>query len=176
MSPAERRFWMAAQRRAAGLQPEIHRAILRAFQIIRDSLSDAELERLVASGQLERVLTDVLSDAILDRAFLPVRDRIRQTTQAGFRYAVPNLPGGGKIDGVLAVMFDHLNPQVIVAINALETKVITSLQQDVREAVRAIVRANLELGHSASVSARQIRPIIGMSPTQVENSIKREAE
>ena len=176
MSPAEQRFWMLAQRRAAGLQPDLHRAILRAFQIIRDSLSEADLERLVTSGQLERVLTDVLSDAVMDRAFLPVRDRIRQTTQAGFRYAVPSLPHGGKVDGVLAVMFDQLNPHVVVAITTLETRVITSLQADIREAVRTIVRANLEAGHSASVSARQIRPIIGMSPTQVENSLKYEAK
>lgn len=167
---------MAAQRRTAGLQPELHRALLRAFQIIRDSLTDAELERLIASGQLERVLNDFLSDAVMDRAFLPVRDRIRQTTQAGFRYTVPSLPSGGKVDGVLAVMFDHLSPHVITAINTLETRVITSLQADIREAVRTIVRTSLEAGRSASYSARQIRPIIGMSPTQAENSVKYEAK
>lgn len=151
-------------------------ALRRAFEIIRESLTDAELERLVSSGQLETIINRLLSDAVLDRAFIPVRERIRSTTQAAFRYTAPQLPGAGTINGTLAVMFDHLSPQVIAAINTLESKVITALQSDIREAVRTAVRTGLETGKGASYAAKQIRPIIGMSPTQVENAAKFEAK
>lgn len=174
MSPAERRFWLAAQRRAAGMQPELHRALLRAFQIIRDSLTDAELTRIIDAGQLDRLLSEAFNQAVMDRAFIPVRDRIRQQVQQGFKYAVPDLPKGGLVNGALAVMFDHLSPNVIVAIRTLETKAITSLSSDIREAVRAFVENGLRDGVAARTIAKQVRPLIGMSPTQVENAIKYE--
>lgn len=174
MSPAERRYWMVAQRRAAAAQPEIHRALLRAFQILRESMTDAELERFIDSGQLDRLLTEVFDQATMDRAFLPVRDAIRRTVHDGFRYAVPDLPKGGRIHGALALMFDHLSPTVITAIRTLESKVITALSADIREAVRLAVQAGLESGNPRA-AAKAIRPILGMSPTQVENAIKREA-
>ncbi len=165
MSPAERIFFERARRRVAGMEPEIQRVILRALQTIRDSLNDAELARVIASGNLDGLFAEALSDAALDRAMLPVRDRIRRNLQQGFKFVTADLPKGGKVDGVLAVAFDHLSPNVIAAIRTLETAVVTSLKQDIRDVVLAHVENGLRDGRAPASVAREIRGIIGLTPS-----------
>lgn len=172
MSPNADRFWLAAQRRIATLQPEVQDAILRAFRIIRDSLSEAQLARIIETGNLDRLVAEALDQAMMDRAFLPYRQRIRRVTQRGFDYAVKDLPKGGKIDGTIAIAFDHLSPDVVTAVRALDTKVISSLQADVRAGFLAKVQQGIEAGQNPRTTARQVREIIGMSPTQVQNAAK----
>jgi hypothetical protein len=139
MTPAERAFWMKANRRVSGLTPEMNAALLRAFAIIRDSFSEIEIARIVATGNVEEVIRVALSEAILDRAFIPVRQRIRQTTERGFKYATADLPKKGKIDGVVAVTFDHLSPNVVDAIRSLESDAINTLKGEVKEVTRAFL-------------------------------------
>jgi hypothetical protein len=166
VTPQELAFWLRANRRAAGLAPDIAAAILRAFAIIRDSLSDTELARLVDSGDIERLIRLVFSDQVMDRAFIPVRQRIRQGVDRSFRYAVADLPKAGRIDGTVAVMFDHLNPKVIDAVRALETKVVDSLKGDIKETVRAFVENGLRDGVNPGAIGRQIRSVVGVAPSQ----------
>jgi hypothetical protein len=167
VTDAEFQFWRRALRRAADLQPEIVAAILRAFQIIRAALNEPELARLIASGNLDRLFEEVLSQAILDRAMLPVQQRIRSSVERSFRYAINDLPGAGRVDRVIAVSFDYLNPRVIDAIRTLDTRVITTLTGGVRETVRAYVENGLRDGVNPRVIARELRPIVGLAPNQL---------
>jgi hypothetical protein len=176
VTPQDLAYWSRARRRAAGLQPEIASALLRAFAIIRDSLSDAELARLVESGQLDALLNAALSDVVLDTAFIPVRQRIRNTTQLSFRAAIPDLPRGGRINGTIAISFDYLSPKVIEAVRGLDTKVIQSLKDDIREAFRNRIHDGLSLGQGPRTIARSLRDIVGMSPTQAKNADAYEAK
>ncbi len=176
MSPAELKYWMAAHRKVASLQPDVAAAVLRAFAILRDTLSESELAQAIESGQFDVLVAQVFSEAIMDRAFIPVRQRIRDTVASGLRYTAPSLPKGGKINGVLSVVFDHLSPNVITAVRRLETAVLQSLTIDTREAMRAFVENGIRDGVGPRTIAREIRPIVGMSPTQSENAIKYEAK
>lgn len=168
MTPDEFRFWNNANRRAAGLSAEIRAAILRALQAIRDNMSDGELSDIVESGNFDRLFTDVLSDQMMDRGLLSVRQRIRGAVERGFRYAVPNLPGAGQIDGAIAIAFDYLNPKIITAVRGLDSKVMTTLKTDIRETVRAFVENGLRDGVNPRVIGRQIRDMIGLSPNQLQ--------
>lgn len=169
MSPRDRIFWETVQRRAAGLQPDVAAEVLKAFRILRESLSDAEVVKLIASGQIEKIL----DDALLDRAFLPLREKIRRATERSFDLTRhTDLPKSGKVDGVVAVQFDVLNPKVIDAIRELDSRVITDLTTDARTAIRAYVENGLRDGTPHKAIARDIRKAVGMSPSQVENAAK----
>jgi hypothetical protein len=148
------------------LRPDMVAAILKAFRTIRESLDDAEIAKLVATGALDQIVRDVVSDTLLDRSLLPVRYRIRQTVERGFRYAVPDLPAAGKIDGVISVAFDHLSPNVITAVRTLETSALDTLKSDVKEVVRAFVENGLRDGKAPKVIARGLRDVIGLAPNQ----------
>jgi hypothetical protein len=87
--------------------------MLRAFQIIRESLSDAELERIVASGAIDQLFARVLTEAVLDRAFIPLRQRLRQATERQVKFATTDLPGPWEGQRPDRVSFDVLNPKVI---------------------------------------------------------------
>lgn len=166
MTPAERAFWLKANRRVSGLTPEMNAALLRAFAIIRESFSEAEIARIVASGNVENVMRVALSEAVLDRAFIPVRQRIRQTTERGFKFATADLPKKGKIDGEVAVAFDHLSPKVVDAVRELETDAINTLKGEVKEVTRAFVENGLRDGRPPRAVARQLRTVIGLAPNQ----------
>lgn len=168
MTPAERNFWMRAQRRVAGLSPEVAAAILRAFAIIRDSLTDAELERIVRSGNVDQLFRTALTEAVLDRAFIPLRQRLRAGVETNFKYFARDLPKGGMVDGQIAVAFDVLNPRVVQAIRDLDTRVIDRLRTDVRDVVRAHVENGLRGGVNPRETARSLRTVIGLAPNQEE--------
>lgn len=172
MTPQELKFWTLAQRRIANMQPEIQAAVLRAFRIIRESFTDAELARIIEAGDVDLVFREALTESVMDRAFIPLRQRLRQSVERGFRYATPSLPGAGMINGSLAVAFDHLSPFVVQSIRALETKIITGLEDDIRETVRAFVENGIRDGVNPRVVGRQLRTVIGMSPTQEANAVK----
>lgn len=174
MSPNDR-FWLIAQRRVSAMQPDVQSALLRAFAIIRESFTDAELTRIIDSGQIDRLFSEALDQAAMDRAFLPYRQRIRRVTDKGFTFATKDLPKGGKVDGVVAVSFDHLSPDVITAIRTMETKVLADMQSDIRDTVRAFVENGIRDGKNPRAIGRTLRDVIGMSPTQTENAAKYEA-
>lgn len=168
MTPAELKFWQLAHRRASTLTPDVASALLRAYAIIRDSLSEAQLARLIESGQVYQIINHVLSDAVLERAFIPFRQRLRDSTQSAFRYTVQSLPRSGRINGVVAVSFDYLAPQVSTAIRVLDSRVMTTLKADVREAVRLRVDEGLTNRLAVRTIARGIRDVVGLAPNMVQ--------
>lgn len=172
ISPAERKFWLAAQKRASLAEPEIARAILRAFAILKDSLTDAELARVIDSGGFEAFVRKALNEQTLDRAFIPLRQRLRQTVESNVNYYARTTPGGGRVNGTIAVEFNVLNPRVIDALETLNTKVVQSLGTDAREGLLTAVRQGLQAGKNPREIAKQVRSVIGISPTQAENAVK----
>lgn len=178
MSPADQAFWLRAHRRVSGLQPDVAAALLRAFAIIRESISDAELARIIAAGQVDRLFSDALTQSVMDRAFLAYRTRVRQTVERGFRYTVPDLPKAGKVDGTVAVAFDHLSDNVITAIRDLDNTGVSRLKTEVQDVVRAYVENGLRDGAGPRTIARGIRGIVGLAPNQLKSvlNLRRELE
>lgn len=164
MTAAEQAFWLRANRRALALQPELAAALLRAFALLRAALVVEELVRIIESGDIDRLFRDVLTQDVLERALLPVRARLRAAVERQLMYFVRDLPAAGKVDGVLAVSFDYLNPRVLDAVRGLETKVLRTLAADIQDTVRAYVEAGLRSGAGPRVVARALRDVIGLAP------------
>lgn len=166
MTPAERAFWLRANRRADALTPDLRAALLRAFEIIRTSLPEVQLARIVAAGAIDQLMAVALNEAVLDVAFRSVRDRIRSGVEKNVSYFRRDLPGQGKVNGTIAVGFDVLSPQTIEGIRQLDTKIIQSLKDDTRQVVRALVENGLRDGVNPREIARELRTVIGLAPNQ----------
>jgi hypothetical protein len=154
------RFWLAVQRRVAGLQPDVQAAILKAFKILRENLNESEIARLLDEGGLDRLFSAFddgpFSDATIERAFLSYRQEVRNVVQSAFETTVRTvIPAAGKIDGVLGVAFDTLSPDVITAIRTMETKSLGSMPADVRDVVRAYVENGIRDGKNPRVIAKR---------------------
>ena len=166
MSPADLTLWLRVQRRAAVEYPDLLSALFRAYVYIRLSLTDAQIARVVSSGNVDELYSRVLTQAMLDQAFGPVRERIRTSVGKGVIYAARDLPKPIPPAPTIKFAFDVLNPRVIDGIRTLETKVITGLQDDVRETVRAVVENGLRDGAGAARIGRDIRGMVGLGPAQ----------
>ena len=168
MTPLERAAIARAQSRIGRLQPNMTSRLLAAWKIIRESLNEAEIARLIETGAFELLIEDVLAEPDLDRAFLAFRQEIRLTVQESYNLSIRDLPKAGKIEGQVAVAFDHLSDYVRTAIQKLETPVLTSLKDDVRETVRAAIQKGLEDGKAPRSVAKGIRDVIGLGKGQLE--------
>jgi len=166
LSPADLTLWLRVQRRAAVEYPDLLSALFRAYVYIRLSLTDAQIARVVSSGNVDELYSRVLTQAMLDQAFGPVRERIRTSVGKGVIYAARDLPKPIPPAPTIKFAFDVLNPRVIDGIRTLETKVITGLQDDVRETVRAVVENGLRDGAGAARIGRDIRGMVGLGPAQ----------
>jgi hypothetical protein len=164
VTPAERALWLRMQRRAGRISPDFARSLLDAYAIIREALSPAEITRLIDAGQIDAII----DDALLDRAVLNVRATIAETVKKGFQSTIPELPKGGKVDGQVAVAFDTLNPRVIDGIRELDSRVINTLKQEIRDTVRAHIENGLRDGKAPRTVARDLRQVIGLAPNQEE--------
>lgn len=163
MSPAERLFRQRLERRAALLQPDLQRAIFRAFARIRAQLTPSQLEVFVRTPDVERLFLDVVSESDLERAFEPVRLALRDGVEDAGASAAKDLPGLAR-----GVRFNVLSPVVIDAIRQLDTRVIQTLKDDIREAVRVAVEEGLRAGVNPREVARGLRSVIGLAPNQVQ--------
>lgn len=166
MTSADIAFWQLCAARAATYTPDIAAAILRAFGILRETLAGAPLERMIATGDVDAIFQDVLTEPAFAVAFRKLREQLQTTTARQVRYFVRDLPFGGRVDGTIAVGFDVLNPKVIDAVRSLDTKVMTTLTSDVRETTRAVVEAGLRDGVGPRAIARELRDVIGLAPNQ----------
>lgn len=164
MTPAARAFFDSFHRRAGRLSPEAAAALLKAWRRIAESYSEREMASLIATGRIERLLAQAFSEAKLDAALAPVRDRIRGAVSEGVRFTGQQLPRAAAREIVVA--FNILSPDVITAVRALETRALGALKDDVRETVRAYVENGLRDGVAPRTVARQLRSVIGLAPNQ----------
>lgn len=166
MTAAERALWERVQRRARSLSPDVAAAILLAFAAIRDRVSEAQLTRAVERGTVDQVIEEVVTAIALTAAFQPVRERLRGGLVASVKYFTKALPVPPVAGRTLVLSFDALNPRVLDAVRTLETKVITSLEDDITAVVRTAAEQGLRDGVNPRAVGRQIRSVIGLGPTQ----------
>lgn len=160
MSPAERALLARIQSQAAELQPKAAERLLAAYDLIRASMTEAEILSALRTGSLDRMLSEALSDQSLDAAFSSLRAAIDRETLATSAQWYETLPSRVRV----GASFDVLNPRVIEAVRALDTRVVNSLKDEVRESVRQAVREGLEAGKGPRKVAVRIRDAVGLSP------------
>jgi hypothetical protein len=161
MTPLEEVLLTRIQNRAAQLEPQLAQRLLAAYRIIRQNLTDAELYEAIRSGVLEAELNRLLDDRRLDPAFAPLRsliDRAVRDAAAKTAAGMPSSLQGG--------VFDVLNPNVIAAARALDTRVIDGLKTDIRQSVIQHAVAGLEAGVHPRTVARGLRDVLELAPNQ----------
>lgn len=164
MTRSERLLWQRLQRRVSVLQPDIARAIIEAFEIIRKAITEAQFEALLARPDVLDGLNalQLLDEALLNRAFGPLRQALFQQTSQGVAYYARGIPGLGQT----YVAFDVLNPRMVDGVRVLDTKVMRALTDSVRATVRQVVERGIIDGVNPREIARELRASIGLGPTQ----------
>jgi hypothetical protein len=155
MSPAEKLIYQRIRRRAEALQPEARRRLLTALDLVRSLLSESEFLRAANEGSVERFLSALLDDSVLDPALAPLRALIDTAALDAARAWPSPSP-----------TFDTLNPRVIEAVRQLDTRVMQDLKAEIRESVRQAAREGLEAGKNPRVVAARMRGAIGLAPNQ----------
>lgn len=168
MTPAELRLWSIVQRRVSAFAPDLAAKILTAFQVLRDSLSDAELARLIDSGYAEQIVQALVDDARFNAAMAPVRDQIRRNILQNVTYYTRALPVPPATAKSVSVAFDYLSPNVITAIRQLETRTLGALQESTKETLRAFVEQGFREQLSAPAMVRDIKDLFGLAPSQAQ--------
>jgi hypothetical protein len=166
MTAADLAFFTRVHRLASSFTTEMIPTLLSAYRSIADSLPESQMAHLIVIGAIDSLVLAVLSDRILDLAFRQVQRRMRRALEQSIDYFAKDLPKGGKINGQIAVTFDHLNPNVMDAMRALDAKILPTLKADVRESVRQSILAGIEAGTNPRTIARGLRDVVGLSPAQ----------
>lgn len=159
-------LWRRVNRRAASLSPALAADLLRAFRTLGDAVGEAAVAKLVEQGYIDAVVDLVASSERMDAALVPARERLRGMVASAVTLFGKDIPRVGDIERTIAVAMDWLNPTVITAIRALETKVMRTLAESTRETVRAYIETALRDGVNPRVVARSLRSVIGLAPNQ----------
>lgn len=168
MTQIKAAYWLRIQRRAASYTPDIRAAMLQALKILADGMDEQSLARFISSGQLDKLIDEMLSDAKMNVAFSRAQKTINTALANSARTTSKDLPDGGKINGRVSVTFNMLNPRHIDAIRQLDQTVLQKMKADVREVVRAYIENGLRDGVNPVAVARDLRSYIGLAPNQVE--------
>lgn len=164
MTAAERILLNRLRRRARHMSPDLVRREMAAYEMIREVLSEAELVRAIESGQLDRLIFEILDDGTLDPAFARLRLAVDRSVLDSARLeATKHLPSF-----LQPIAFNILSPHVVQAVRILDTRVIDGLKDEVRETVRQRATAGIRAGEGPRTTARGMRAVIGMAPNQEE--------
>lgn len=170
MTTADLAFWQRLNSRASRLTPGMALAYLAAFALLQDALSDPSVADMIARGDVEGVIRFALSDAAFTLAFAKVRSSIRTATADAVRYFATDIPGS-RIGGQLTIGFDILNPRVIDALRAMESRQLDSLALDIRNTVRMFLEHGMVSGRTVTTMARDLRHIVGLAPNQIQEAL-----
>jgi len=167
VTPGER-LLARLQRRTRDLSPELGAEIMKAGKKLVAGLSIDEVADIIASGNYERLFTEILNEALFNQAFADLQKMY-------FRQTMDNLDFFAKDYGI---SFGVLDPRVIEEIRRLDIKMATILKDDVREAVRRAVEVGLRNGvnpRTIAVGVRQNLMLTGPQTVWIDN-FRRELE
>lgn len=165
MTPAQRRALDRLTRQARTLSPELVAAILAAFKLVRERMPVAEVERLIRAGRIAEAVNAAAPVELLERALNPATRVLTEGVVRSARGTIPMLPAKAR---EISAMFGTLNPNVLRAIQTLDTETLRTLIPEMRETLRAAVEVGIREGVSPRTVARGLRETIGLAPNQQE--------
>lgn len=168
MTEAQARLIARLAQRVARERPELQRALLRAIGQLGanlDDIPDRMLAQLVSSGDMERLLAEVLPPAQVDQAMQPLREAIREATAGAFRGAATDMPQSVLGPGI---RFDLLDPRIMQAVQTVEVRRVDGLTDAMATTLRETVAAGIQAGDPPATIARALRSTLGLTPKQAE--------
>jgi hypothetical protein len=163
MTPAERRALQRLSRRAAQLEPQLVVALLRAFKLLRDQYSEAEVTRLIQAGRLTEAVNVAAPVEVIERALNPASVVLTEGVIRTARNTIPELPAAARR---IITAFDYLNPRTVESIRRLDTSTIRTVREEMRQALRETIEQGLVRGVNPRTTARNLRGTIGLAPNQ----------
>ena len=160
MTAAERALWLRAEREARKFRPAMQAAILRAWKVVAEELSLAQVERLIAAGAISE-LASIISEAtgeVLDARYTPL---VRETFATAAKGQLARMPRQ-----LAGVRFDLLNPNTVRAALGLETTALSTLTTEAAATVRQVVARGVAEGVGPRTIARDLRAAVGLAPNQ----------
>jgi hypothetical protein len=150
---------------ARALEGELNRNLLRAWDAMRASMTEAQIASLVEFGQVERVVQQLALSPDLNRFFGPVRSKLTEgSIDAAKRYTI-DLPTAARAISN-SKTFDVLSPKVVAGIATLNSRVLNSLATNTAETIRTAAYEGIKEGMHPRAVARRIRDSIGLAPNQ----------
>lgn len=138
------------------LEPKARKAFLDAVDALKGSVTLAELQDAIATGDADAVLR-LLGWDQFSTALAGVTDQLRAAIQ----------DAGATSAGALSLKFDLLNPATVNFIRGYELDLITGISDETRAGVRAIIENAFEQGGHPYQQARRIRLLIGLTEQQM---------
>jgi hypothetical protein len=163
------------ERKAASLRPGLRRAYLQGFATLREMLPESLLARLIDTGGIDRLLSDALTPAAVDRAFSQFRTAIRSGVESSGTYFMKDVPRLAPVSsGALAlatptvgIAFDTLAPGVLEAVARLQRSIMdTAVLEPVRDLIRDTARMGIEHGWGPRTTARYMRDWLPLGTNQ----------
>jgi len=155
-------------RYARALEPELQSRILKAFEVVRASLTEGELRAILQSGgSVERIVSQIASSDLLDQALYKTSSRVVDGAVEGAKRFNIDLPPLAR-DGASASGFNLLNPRIIDGLRDLSTQVVSGIKDEIRDTIREEIEAGLKRGVNPRAMARNLRQTIGIAPNQAE--------
>lgn len=151
---------MLVRNRVARLAPSVRAAYLQAVKLLLTELPVEFLIDAVKSG----AFYDLVTPAMLDRAFNTLSAELQSTTQRAFDWTTDALP---RTPARQLVRMNVLDPTVREYLGRLDATLVPTLKADAKDAVRLAVQLGVEAGKNPVDIARNIRGAVGLSPQQV---------
>lgn len=165
MTPADRALWEAVRKRVAVMSPDMVDAYLQTYRNLVAGWTEVQMAEALANPEMaaEALVTE---ESFL-RATQGLRAEVVKQVRGAAMFYGPRIGAPGASGTTLAV-FDVLNPNVLEAVRTLQSRVMTGLQAEVRETVRAVTAASVEQGLPFATTGRRIREVVGLAPNQLE--------
>ena len=166
-SAAVRKLQRRIARYAATVEPELARRLLRAYEVIRTSLNEAEIIAILNSGAgVERAALSITKLADFDSFLISgIGPQLNEAALgAGAQFAV-DLPTQIARDGVKNGV-SLLNPRVLDSLAKLQTRMFAKVERGVANTIRQVIQRGLEDGIGSKAIARGIRDSLALAPNQ----------
>lgn len=153
------------QRLAATYKPAMAGKILRAYEIMRTSMTDGEIAALLKSGaSAERVAAALTHEPWFGQALTGVGTGAQDITLRSARQYAAELPRDAREAVKLGI--DLSNPRIAAAMVTMKSRATDQLTKDAAATMRQVVKTGMEAGKGSKAIARTLRDSIGLAPNQ----------
>lgn len=175
MRASDARLLRLAREQTRNMLPELRRAYLAGVRQLAREIGETATEAAVRSLRVETIVTD----AMLDRAFLEMRVSIRRQVEYGVRVnfgtlpsATPGVPLSAAASAAArtgGISLGVLNPRVREAVQTIEAWVLPNLRNTTRETVRRVIEDGILEGVNPRALVPRIKDTVGLAPSHVEH-------
>jgi hypothetical protein len=151
-------------RQAATYTPKVRNAILKSLDVIKKSVPDAEIERLIANGRLNDAVFTIFDAAESAKPWYQVQIAVQQVLRAGMEStARVALPAAARHIG-----FNVLSPTVRGTATDLSEQLVQPFARDVRAGLQKIIALGVQNHLEPDAVVKLVKASVGVGPGQAD--------